>query len=134
MPYTHRSNRKRRWTTFQLVVAWHKWFDTVNVWVVMVIVNECFFQSSIDEWIGDQKNNFKSQQKFKLAKVYCCRENSKFFIAVMFQNLTMNHWWMSIQFKIGTSVVHIVFFCFQITLVTDLQICLSNGFVLIKLA
>ena len=42
--------------------------------------------------------------------------------------------WTSIQNKIGTCVVHIVSFYFQIALVIDLQIRFCNGFAPIKLA
>ena len=34
----------------------------------------------------------------------------------------MDDWWTSIQFKIGTCVIHIAFFCFQIMLVAALEI------------
>ena len=42
--------------------------------------------------------------------------------------------WTSIQNKIGTCVVRIVSFYFQIELVIDLQIRFCNGFAPIKLA
>ena len=45
----------------------------------------------------------------------------------------MDDRWTSIQFKIGTCVVHVVFFCFQIALGIDMQIRFCNGFALIKL-
>ena len=41
---------------------------------------------------------------------------------------------MNVQLKIGTCVVHIVSFCFQIALVIDLKIRFCNGFTPIKLA
>ena len=46
----------------------------------------------------------------------------------------MDDRWTSIQFKIGTSVVHIVFFCFQIPLIIGLQIRFCNGFGVSKLS
>ena len=42
------------------------WED--NAWVVVVTENECFFQSSIDKWIGDCKEYFQGPAKVQVSR------------------------------------------------------------------
>ena len=47
----------------------------------------------------------------------------------MFKSLnqrTVDDWWTSIKFKIGTCVAHFAFFCFQMALVTAFEIRLGT--------
>ena len=75
---------------YLFLITLHKWFNIGDALVVTVTVNEWFFQSGIDEWIGDRRKTVlrasKSSSWLEYDAIGKLFKKSKYFIAVMFKN------------------------------------------------